>query len=177
MSSDDNLIIETKRLRLRPTVLEDTPFILELMNTDDWLKYIGNRNISSEQDAADYIARKIQPQFERLGFGNFTVTEKASNKPIGTCGLYDREGLEGFDLGFAFLPEFYKKSYGFESADSLMKFAEQQLSINQLNAITSKQNIASQKLLIKLGFSFNELIQLAGDDEELMLYRWSTEKK
>ncbi|HAH25695.1 MAG TPA: GNAT family N-acetyltransferase, partial [Prolixibacteraceae bacterium] len=55
----------------------------------------------------------------RLGYGNFTVTRKSDRVKIGICGLFDREGLEGIDIGFAFLPEYERKGYAFESADKL----------------------------------------------------------
>jgi RimJ/RimL family protein N-acetyltransferase len=101
--------IKTKRLFLMPTSEKDSDFIFKLLNSPKWIKYIGDRNIKSLDDAKQYIVEKILPQYKRLGFGTFTVIRKFDNSKIGTCGLYDREGLEGIDLGFVFLPEFKKK--------------------------------------------------------------------
>lgn len=52
------------------------------------------------------IAQKITPQFEKHGFGHFTVIRQSDNSKIGSCGLYDREGIEGIDIGFGFLPQY-----------------------------------------------------------------------
>ena len=92
---------ETERLLLRATSTEDAEFILELTNTPKWLMYIGDRNIRSPENARDYIKEKIEPQHKRLGYSNYTVLRKSDEVKMGTCGLYDREGVEGIDIGFA----------------------------------------------------------------------------
>ena len=48
-------IAETNRLILSKITVDDAPFILELMNTPGWLKYIGDRNIKTVEAAADSI--------------------------------------------------------------------------------------------------------------------------
>lgn len=93
---------ETERLLLKATSKEDASFILELLNTPKWIKNIGDRNVKSLEAAQNYILERMTPQFERLGYSNYTVIRKADGAKMGTCGLYDREGLEGIDIGFAF---------------------------------------------------------------------------
>lgn len=161
---------QTKRLILKPTSVEDAAFFLELYNTPDWLKYIGDRNIKTKEDAETFIRKKIMPQFERLGYANYTVTLKSDGTKIGSCGLYDRDGLEGLDIGFAFLPAYYKQGYGFESADKIKELAFQKFNLTKLNAITVHYNMASINLLIKLNFLFVKNIFLPDDPEELMLF-------
>ena len=46
---------ETERLILKPTSEEDAEFIFELFNTPKWIKYIGDRNIKTLEDAKNYI--------------------------------------------------------------------------------------------------------------------------
>ena len=45
------MIIDTDRLTLAELQIEDAPFILELYNDPDFIKYIGDRNIHSIFDA------------------------------------------------------------------------------------------------------------------------------
>lgn len=162
---------ETHRLILRPTYPEDGAFIFELLNTPKWLKYIGDRNVRSVEDGRKYILVKMIPQLERLGFSNYTIIRKEDKIKIGTCGLYDREGLEGVDIGFAFLPEYEKQGYAFEAANRLKKAAFEVFDLSQINAITLKTNLDSQKLLEKLGMKFDSIVTLPGEDDELMLYK------
>ncbi|MCH4822632.1 GNAT family N-acetyltransferase [Gramella lutea] len=160
----------TERLILRPTNTEDSAFIFELLNSPKWLNFIGDRNIKNEKDAEDYISRRMLPQLERLGFSNFTIIRKEDGKKIGSCGLYDREGLEEIDIGYAFLPDFEKKGYAFEATVELKKVAREVFGIEKLNAITLERNESSRKLLKKLNFKFKEKIRLPDDPDELMLY-------
>lgn len=162
---------ETERLILKPTTEDDAEFIFQLMNTPKWIQFIGDRNVKSIEDARDYINSKMIPQLERLGYATYTLILKTNQARIGTCGLYDREGLEGIDIGFAFLPEFERQGYGFESAEKLMQVAIHQFEVKEINAITTKDNIASQKLLEKLGLSLKGITKLPNDDEELLLYK------
>ena len=162
--------LESDRLFLRPTVVEDAEFIYRLMNTPKWKKYIGDRKIHTIKDARSYIEDKMMPQLRKLGFGNFTVIRKSDGEKIGSCGMYDRPGLEHFDIGFAFLPEFEQNGYAFESASKILSFARDQLNFDHLLAITSKENKASQNLLVKLGLHYEGFITLPNDDEELLLY-------
>ena len=47
--------LETERLILRELTFDDVQFIISLMNSPGWLKYIGDRNIHTDEDAIKYI--------------------------------------------------------------------------------------------------------------------------
>ncbi len=49
--------ISTERLLINPLSTYDDYFILELLNTEGWIKFIGNRNIHSQADASAYIQK------------------------------------------------------------------------------------------------------------------------
>lgn len=166
--------LETERLYMRPAHVKDAPFVLELLNTPKWLSYIGDRNVHTEEDAEQYITSKMLPQFEEKQFGNYMVIRKEDHKIIGCCGLYDREGIEGVDIGFAFLPLYEGKGYAFESASKVMQYGKEIHGIVSVSGITVKENIASQRLLEKLGLRFIKMITLSNETEAVMLYRNTT---
>lgn len=161
---------ETERLLLRPTIEADAEFVYRLMNTPKWLQYIGDRNIRSVEDARNYINARMLPQLQRLGYSNYTVIRKWDVQKIGSCGLYDREGVEGIDIGFAFFPEFERLGYGFEAASRLKQAAFDDFGLDRLSAITNKDNTASRKLLEKLGLKRAGSITLPGSQEAIYLY-------
>ena len=138
---------ETERLLLKPMSKEDASFLLELLNSPKWIKYIGDRNVNTIKEAETYIKHKMTPQLKKLGFSSYTVIRKTDNAKVGSCGLYDREGLEGIDLGFAFLPLYEKMGYAFESANKLKDLAFNQFNLKHISAITTSENKDSQKLL------------------------------
>ena len=167
---------ETERLFLRPTLEVDAFFIFELLNTPKWLRYIGDRQVRTEEAAKVYIQTRMLPQLARLGYGNYTVIRKSDEHKIGTCGLYDREGLEGLDIGFAFLPAFEGQGYAYEAASRIMQAGFEDFGQKVLQGITVRENLSSQRLLEKLGFSLQGTTRIPGDEEELLLYRRNSDE-
>jgi RimJ/RimL family protein N-acetyltransferase len=162
---------ETERLIVRSTTSEDAEFLLTIFNSPKWLQFIGDRNVHTIEEAEKYIEDRITSQYKRLGYGHYIVELKTNGAKIGTCGLYDRPGLDGIDIGFAFLPEYEGKGYAYESAEVVKNAAFNEFSIPELVAITTKDNFASQKLLEKLGLENQGDIQMPGEEEALFFYK------
>jgi ribosomal-protein-alanine N-acetyltransferase len=161
---------ETDRLILKPTTLADAEFIRSLYNSPKWIKFIGDRQLNTVKDAENYIQTKLMPQMERLGYGTYTIIRKSDGEKVGSCGLYDREGVNGIDIGFALLPDFEKKGYAFESVNYLKEIGFSDFKLKQISGITSKKNKASQDLLIKIGLKFEKTIILPNETEEILLF-------
>jgi len=166
----NSTILETKRLELLEFSPEDAEFIFLLLNTPGWLENIGTRNINFISDAEKYISNKLIPSYHINGFGFWLMKLKSTGEPVGMCGFAKREGLDDPDVGFALLPEYEGKGYALEAAKACMEYAAAEMKIEVIKAITSKNNIRSQKLLEKIGLKFEKLINLPNDKEEIMLY-------
>lgn len=167
---------ETERLIIRPTSVEDATFIRTLFNTPKWIANIGDRQVHSDQEAVIYIREKMLPQFERLGFSNNTMIRKSDGAKVGSCGLYDREGLDGIDIGYALLPEYEGNGYAVEASLCMKKAAFEEHGLSKLSAITLPENTSSRKLLEKLGMQFIRMVNLPGDPADLMLYEITQDK-
>tara|TARA_R110002049_G_scaffold175979_2_gene343215 strand:- start:249 stop:695 length:447 start_codon:yes stop_codon:yes gene_type:complete len=140
------------------------------MNTPKWIKNIGDRNVRTVEDAEAYIIEKAFPQFKEYGYGNNVVVRTADNTRLGTCGLYHREDREDPDIGFAYLPNYIGKGYAFEAANHLMIAAKKDYGLTELSGYTLEANLASRKLLERLGFSIKGIGKLPNNDEELLHY-------
>lgn len=151
---------------------DDAEFLYRLMNSEGWLRHIGDRKVYNIKAAREYIKTKMYPQLKQLGFSNNTLFLKAGNKPIGVCGIYFREEEDRYDLGYALLPQFEKNGYAMEAARSVMQKGVEEFSIEKLSAITTKDNEPSKRLLTKLGFCFKKLIVPEGENQVLMLFEW-----
>ena len=164
------MILETERLRLREFTRDDTAFIIELLNSPGWLKFIGDRNVRSEQEAVSYLENGPFKSYHDNGYGLWMVELKDENTPIGMCGILNRDTLETPDIGFAFLPAAQGKGYAYEIAFAVADQAKNKWKIPVLAAITLPANLSSVKLLEKLGFHFEKkFANEAG--EELVLYK------
>ena len=166
-----NYILETERLTLRELTLEDRTFIVELVNSPGWIKYIGDRNIKTDEQAKSYLENGPIKSYKENGFGLWLVETKDTKKSIGMCGLLKRDYLDHPDIGFAFLPGFIGMGFGFEAANATMSFASDQLKLSSISAITLPANNASIRLLEKIGMNFMKSLSPPGNHEELHLYQ------
>jgi RimJ/RimL family protein N-acetyltransferase len=164
------IIAETNRLIISKISLEDAPFFLKLVNTPNWIKYIGDRNLKTIKDAEDYLTNGILKSYKELGFGFYILQNKSDNEPIGICGLVKRDQLDEVDFGFALLPEFEAQGFGFEASTTILKVAKDVFNIKKILAITLPINTNSIKLLEKLGFNYEKRVKPYEDDEELLLF-------
>lgn len=153
-------LINTERLYLEPISEKDTAFVLELLNTADWIRFIGERNVHSVLDAISYI-RKIR---ENPCIHYWTVRIQEGEVPAGLLAIIKRDYLDHPDLGFAFLPAFYGKGYAYEAACAVMNTVAE----DRLLAITLPGNHSSIRLIEKLGFIF--VSEIDQNDETLLMY-------
>jgi RimJ/RimL family protein N-acetyltransferase len=164
-------IAETNRLIISKFTLDDAPFFLELVNSPNWIKYIGDRHLKTVEDAKNYLKEGSLKSYNDFGFGFYKLQLKEeNNKTIGTCGLVKRDQLEHVDIGFAMLPDYEGKGFGFEASVEILKLAKGKFKLSKVLAITLPTNTSSIKLLEKLGLSFEKRVKPFEDDEELLLF-------
>ncbi len=158
-----NLYLETDRLYIRPLMIEDVDFIIELLNSKGWIQFIGDRNVKDIKAANDYI-QKILLNTKYF----YTVFEiKETNTPIGIVTFLYRENRNYPDIGFAMLPQYEKKGYAFEAANNYLE-ALNKNQFGKIIAITKPDNKNSITLLKKLGLKFEKTS--GENDEKLDVY-------
>jgi RimJ/RimL family protein N-acetyltransferase len=164
-------ILDTERLTLRLAALGDAAFILRLLNEPSFLRFIGDRKVRTIEDAERYIGERLIASYERNGFGLWVVERRDSLGPIGICGLVKRDALPDADIGFAFLPEFWGHGFAFESAAGVKRYGFDVLTLPRLLAITNPDNVASIRIVEKLGLEFDRALSLTPGEPEVNLYR------
>ena len=164
------IVLETERLRLRLISAEDAEFFVELLNEPSFLRFIGDKKVRTLDDARNYILNGPVHSYESLGFGLYLVELKESSAPMGICGLLKRDTLDDVDIGFAFLPQFWRNGYALESAKAVMVHEQKLMGLKRILAITSPDNEASIALLEDLGFRFDRLTRLSDETPEVKLF-------
>lgn len=164
------IIASTERLLIRELSVHDAPFIFRLVNSPSWLRYIGDRNVKSEEDAKKYLKNGPLKSYDDNGFGLYLVSLRADQTPVGMCGLIKRPDFDSPDIGFAFLPEYEGKGYGFESASVVLDYCKTEFQLKRILGITLEANKSSVRLLEKLGLIFERKFIYEPTKEELMLY-------
>lgn len=154
----------TQRLVLNEINLNDAEFILELVNTPEWIKFIGDRNISCIIEANEYINKIISNPNTNF----WVVRIKDQQLAIGIITFIKRDYLDYYDIGFAFLAKYTKKGYAFEASFAVLNEAITYSNYKNILATTIKANVNSIQLLEKLGLNFHKEIEV--ENEPLMVY-------
>lgn len=165
--------LHTERLTLRMANDQDAEFVLALYNTPDFIQFVGDKEIRSEADASRYIDDKILAMHKEFGVCLLVVEEAVSGEKLGVCGLIKRPELEAYDIGYGFKLSAYGKGYGYEAGQAVIAYAQQQPHIDELIAITTSDNLGSQALLNKLGFTYIKVQDAISDKVDLLLYQMS----
>jgi ribosomal-protein-alanine N-acetyltransferase len=168
-------VIETARLTLRRLTGADARFMLDLLNEPSFIENIGDRGVRTLEQARTYIEDGPVASYARHGFGLYLVVVKETRQAAGICGLVKRDGLDDVDIGFAFLPNQWKKGYAVESALAVKNYAAAVVGLKRLVAITSPANWPSIRVLEKIGFAFEKTVRLTPEAEELKLFSCSLE--
>lgn len=159
--------LQTNRLYLRNLALQDAEFILQLVNTPAWLEHIGDKKVKNLEEARNYIKHNPARSYKRSKYGLKAVVLKKDQRPIGICGLIQRDYLNHPDLGFAFLPQYSGQGFGYESSKAVLS---QPYVKRPVYALTGPDNMASQGLLKKLGFVLEETFVMPPDQFECLKF-------
>ncbi len=157
-------LITSSRLLLQPLEMQDTAFVRELLNTEGWLNFIGNRNIATDEDAQAYINRitgSPHIHYWKVSLANTAQT-------IGIVTFIERDHLPHPDIGFAFLPRYFGKGYAREATRAVIETMRKENKIEGLVAIVLPHNTSSIRLLTALDFRFEKDIE--EDGTKLHLY-------
>jgi RimJ/RimL family protein N-acetyltransferase len=162
--------LETERLVLRRIVPDDAAFVLALLNEPSFVHYIGDRGVRSLEDARRYIEAGPADSYRQHGFGMYLAQQKDGGAPAGMAGLVKRDWLPDVDIGFAFRPVFWSKGLASEAALAVLEHARRDCGLQRLAGIVSPTNLASIRVLEKLGLSFQGMVRASPGAPPLRLY-------
>ncbi len=161
--------LQTNRITLRKLEENDCSFILNLVNSKGWLKFIGDRNVHNETDSLKYI-ESIMNKDNVI----YLVVTLQDNTPIGVITLIKRHYLKFYDIGFAFLPFYCNKGYAFEASKVVINYLEESTNFQTILAVTVPHNKSSIKLIENLGLVFYKTE--IHENDELRLYKMDLEE-
>lgn len=164
------IVLETERLTLRRLTEDDAEFMLGLLNEPSFHQYIGDRGVRTVEEARAYLRNGAIASYERFGFGLWLVRRKEDDAALGICGLLKRDTLPDVDIGFAFRPAYWSQGYAEESAAAVLGYGKTAFALSRVVAIVQADNASSIRLLDKLGFRFERIIEWPGGAVKIQLY-------
>ena len=164
------MIVETERLHIEKANLADDSFFIRLMNSPNWLAFIGDRGINSKNEARNYIQKSLLDSYKTHGYGLYKIALKKTGTPIGICGFVKREYLQHADIGFAVLPEYEGYGYAYEAAKAVLEYGTIHLKLHPILAVTTAENLRSRTLLHKIGLREIDTIKPSESTTEFLLF-------
>lgn len=145
--------IETKRLQLRLFQPSDIPLYYTLVHSDpDVMRFITGTPLSAERSQA--MLEKFMHHQAQYGFSVWAVTDKATSEVIGHGGLFTLPTQLDVEVDYGFARAHWGKGYATEAARAILRFGFEEAKLNQIYALSFPENIASQRVMQKLGMTY-----------------------
>lgn len=145
------MVIETDRLILRKFALTDAASFYQLNSDSEVLKYTIDKPFASVDAAKSFI--RNYKNYEKHGYGRWSVVLKETNEFIGWCGLKNHHD-EFIDLGYRFLKTHWGKGYATEAGLACIVYGFSELGLSQIIGRATVDNVASIRVLEKCGMRF-----------------------
>lgn len=160
--------LETERLLLRELLPTDDIGMFELDSNPQVHIYLGNKPVTSIEQVREAIAN-IRQQYLENGIGRWAVILKETNEFIGWSGLKLEKNVNGYetfyDLGYRFIQKHWGKGYAYETAKAFVDFGFNDMKLEKINAYADFDNLASRRVLEKVGMHFVNAFDDEGTQE------------
>lgn len=145
--------LHTDRLILRELVPDDAPALARILGDAEVMRH-SVAGVLSEKATGEFIDGCRISYLER-GFGPWAVVEKSTSTLAGFCGLNAEcvDGKDEIEIGYRLATGFWGQGLATEAARSAVSYGFDHLRVPSLIAIVQPTNIASVKVIRKLGFS------------------------
>ena len=149
------VVIRSKRLLLQEFRENDWQKVHSYASDPEVVRYM-DWGPNAEEETKAFISRSISSQKEKPRKRyTLAITLKEENKLIGSCDLCveSPENKEGW-IGYCLNRQFWRRGYATETAQALLEFGFQQLSLHRIFAAVDPDNIGSIRVLEKTGMQY-----------------------
>jgi ribosomal-protein-alanine N-acetyltransferase len=151
---------ETKRFLLREILPTDLDAMYELDADPEVHVYLGNKPVSTKEQLIPII-QHIRQQYREHGIGRWAIVDKTTHEFVGWSGLKwinesTNNHIHYFDLGYRIQQKHWRKGIATETSQVAIHYAFKTLKANILYAAAHYDNIGSNKILKRLGFTCTE---------------------
>lgn len=141
-------VLETARLRLRPTLREDFDAWAEFAADAEVMRFLGG---PQPRSVAWRNFVSMAGSWALYGFGMFSVLEKSSGRWLGRVGPWRPEGWPGNEVGWGLVSDAHGRGIAYEAAVATMDWAFESLGWEAVIHCVGKANLRSVALAERLG--------------------------
>ena len=150
--------LKTKRLTINHLCLDDV-VDLHRMYTDLRVRHYIDGKASPLKKTKKYLSENII-SYRENGYGRYAIRDADTNEFLGICGFLKES--YGLDFGYRFLPSCWGKGIATEAASTVLEKGISDNLREQVVGIVLPENKASINVLCKVGFKWQENLELYG---------------
>ncbi len=144
--------LRTDRLRLRPFTDADVDHLFALHSNPAVMRYWDSPRWSDAARAQRFVAKCREIADEGTG-ARVAIERAADGAFLGWCGLIEWDpDYRSASLGYCLDEAGWGQGYATEAAHALLRWAFDTLDLNRVQSETDTRNLASARVLEKLGF-------------------------
>ena len=156
---------------MRPFTEEDVSDVFAFASHKEVNRHTGEECIT-QLDQAMHIIRNVWfKDYTEHGYGRLAVFHKGDKRVIGFAGIKYLPELDETDIGYRFLPEYWGMGIATEVSKPIVKHTFENFDLDQLIGIVMRENIASQRVLEKIGLTWYKDDEVMGDGENHKWYK------
>jgi len=155
--------IHTDRLVLRAWRDEDLDAYARMCSDPEVMRYIGDGNTLSREDAWRSMAM-FTGHWALRGFGTWAVEVRDSETMVGRVGLHRPVGWPGLEVGWALDRTVWGRGYATEAARVALEHAWNELDATRVISLINPENTRSIAVAHRLGEKFERTIDFRGRD-------------
>jgi ribosomal-protein-alanine N-acetyltransferase len=145
-------LIETDRLRLRRLQPSDEPDLLALDSDPDVMRYVGSpAGVKPPAETVERIRQRIGAEPGPLGF--WRAESRADGTFYGLGALIRMPDGDDVELAYRLVRRAWGHGIASEVGALLVDYAFRTVDLPRVVAVTYTENVASQRVLAKLGFA------------------------
>jgi ribosomal-protein-alanine N-acetyltransferase len=153
--------IETARLRLRRLRPSDEADLVALDSDPDVMRYVGSPpGVKPPAETRERARQRITADHGPLGF--WRVESRAEGAFYGVTALIRMPTGDDIELAYRLTRAAWGRGIASEAAGAMVEYAFRVVGLPRLVAVTYPENRASQRVLDKLGFTRQGLVEYRG---------------
>jgi RimJ/RimL family protein N-acetyltransferase len=146
--------IETARLRLRRYTLDDLDAVSAMFRDPDVMRYLGTGEAITKEASKPHLINLIERYWEEHRFGRWALIHKDRGELIGHCGF--RMLKEKAELVYLLAKPYWGMGLATEAAKACLRYAFEELQLEQIIAATRGENVASRRVLERIGMTLED---------------------
>jgi ribosomal-protein-alanine N-acetyltransferase len=144
-------MIETERLILALLKPSDFNSLLEMYKEADAFKYIAPLRDKEDHFYLSFLEKK-QGEIDRGNGYYWVIKNRSTQEMMGAINLTPIPNTERMQIGWQLKSAYHRCGYAYEAAEAALQYAIRNTDIDPIFAVFEVGNIASEKMIKRLGF-------------------------